>query len=229
MSTDHFAVSGLQTLAADSVEVVPGAEAIGSARMEAFSDGVIAISATLLVLELHVPEPGADLWVSLGAQLPSLAAYAVSFLTILILWVNHHALFHAVTRVDRTLLFLNGLLLLGISFVSFPMAVLGRALQEGGDARPAAVLYGVTFGLTSACFTALWLHLRGRPALLIEAARPRASAALRRSLVGPALYGVSVLVALVSAPAALVVAAVVAGYFTVTPRHLRRPVTRSAS
>jgi TMEM175 potassium channel family protein len=123
-------------------------------RAEALSDGIIAIAATLLVLELHVPEVGEDVWLSLAHQLPSLAAYAVSFLTILIFWVNHHALFHAVARVDRTLLFLNGLLLLGISFVSFPTAALGR----------------------------------------------------------------------VSAPVSLVVAAVVAGYFTVTPRHLRRPV-----
>jgi uncharacterized membrane protein len=100
-------------------------------RVEAFSDGVIAIAATLLVLELHVPEPGQDIWGSLGHQLPSLAAYVVSFLTILVLWVNHHALFHVVAHVDRPLLFLNGLLLLGISFVSYPTATLGRALESG--------------------------------------------------------------------------------------------------
>jgi uncharacterized membrane protein len=72
----------------------------------------------------------------------------VSFLTILILWVNHHALFHAVDRVDRAMLFLNGLLLLGISFVSYPTAILGRALQGAEDARPAAVIYALTFSLT---------------------------------------------------------------------------------
>src|SRR5690348_9185280 len=90
----------------DALTVLP------TGRVEALSDGIIAIAATLLVLELHVPEPGDDVWAALAHQLPSLAAYAVSFLTILILWVNHYALFHAVARVDRTLLFLNGLLLL---------------------------------------------------------------------------------------------------------------------
>src|SRR3954471_16019392 len=135
-------------------------EVLTTGRLEAFSDGVIAIAATLLVLELHVPDPGEDVGAALVHQLPSLAAYAVSFLTILILWVNHHALFHVVARVDRPVLFLNGLLLLGMSFVSFPTAVLGRALEGGGQARAAAVLYAATFAVTSACFTGLWVYLR---------------------------------------------------------------------
>lgn len=192
-------------------------------RVEAFSDAVIAIAATLLVLELHVPDPGQDIWSSLGHQLPSLAAYVVSFLTILILWVNHHALFHAVARVDRAVLFLNGLLLLGISFLSYPTATLGRALESGEFERSAAVLYAVSFALTSACFTGLWIYLRAHPALLSPEARPRVGPAVRRSLLGPGLYAVSLLVALVNAPAALVVAAVGAAYFALTPRHLRRP------
>jgi uncharacterized membrane protein len=194
-------------------------------RVEALSDGIIAIAATLLVLELHVPEPGEDVWTSLAHQLPSLAAYAVSFLTILIFWVNHHALFRAVARVDRTLLFLNGLLLLGISFVSFPTAALGRALSDGAHDRSAAVLYALTLAATAACFSGLWLYLRAHPGLLTEAVRPRATAALRRSLVGPLLYLVAAAVALVNAPTSLVLAAVVAGYFTMTPRHLRRPAS----
>lgn len=195
---------------------------LSTGRVEAFSDGVIAIAATLLVLELHVPEPGQDIWSSLAHQLPSLAAYVVSFLTILILWVNHHALFHAVARVDRAVLFLNGLLLLGISFVSYPTATLGRALESGDFERSAAVLYALSFALTSACFTALWIYLRAHPALLSAEARPRVGRALRRSLLGPGLYLVSLLVALVNAPAALVVAAAGAAYFALTPRQLRR-------
>jgi uncharacterized membrane protein len=202
---------------------------LSTSRLEAFSDGIIAIAATLLVLELHVPEPGEDVGRALAAQLPSLAAFVVSFLTILVLWVNHHALFQAVDRVDRPLLFLNGLLLLGISFVSFPTAVLGRALEGGGDARTAAVLYGLTLALTSGCFTALWLYLHGHPELLAPAARPRTPTALRRSLVGPALYAASALVGLVSAAGALVVAALIPVYFALTPRSLRHVPVREGS
>ncbi len=184
-----------------------------TARVEAFSDGIIAIAATLLVIELHPPEPGADVWHALGEELPSIAAFVVSFLTILIFWVNHHALFHAVRHVDRPLLFLNGLLLLGISSISFPTAVLGRALQGGGDSRPAAVLYGGVLAATSAVFTCLWAYLRRRPHLLEPDARDRAGSAVRRSLAGPALYVVAVLVALVDAPVSLAVDALVAAWF----------------
>ena len=211
-----------RTVTDPDTTAVPPTATLRTSRVEAFSDGVIAIAATLLVLELHVPDAGQDIWSSLGHQLPSLAAYVVSFLTILILWVNHHALFHAVERVDRVVLFLNGLLLLGISFLSYPTATLGRALESGEFERSAAVLYALTFALTSACFTALWAYLRAHPALLSPPARSTAGRALRRSLLGPGLYAVSLLVGLLSAPAALVVAAAVAAYFTLTPRHLRR-------
>jgi uncharacterized membrane protein len=196
---------------------------LSTGRLEAFSDGIIAIAATILVLELRVPEAGENVGTSLTHQLPSLAAYVVSFLTILIFWVNHHALFSAVAQVDRTLLFLNGLLLLGISFISFPTAALGRAMQDTAHDRSAAVLYTMTLAATAACFTGLWLYLRSHPGLLTEAGRFGLGRAFRRSLVGPVLYLIATVAALASPPAALVVAAMVACYFTVTPRRMRRP------
>ena len=112
-----------------------------------------------------------------------------------------------------------------ISFVSFPTAALGRALGGGMHDAQAAVLYALTLAATAACFSALWLYLRGHPGLLTDAAGPWAAAALRRSLVGPVLYLVAALVALVNAPTSLVLTALVAGYFTLTPRHLRRPAS----
>jgi uncharacterized membrane protein len=187
-------------------------------RLEALSDGIIAIAATLLVIELTGPAPGAPVWPAIRDELPSIAAFVVSFLTILIFWVNHHALFAGVNRTDRGVLFLNGLLLLGISFISFPTAVLGRALGDGHYAGSAAVFYAAVLALTSGTFTALWAYLRAHPQLLEPAVRLRATAALRRSLVGPVLYLVALLVALVNAAAALVVVALVAAYFARAPR-----------
>ncbi|MFJ9681778.1 TMEM175 family protein [Streptomyces sp. NPDC101194] len=72
-------------------------------RVEAFSDGVFAIAITLLVLEIHVPsEHGPELTKALADQWPSYAAYVVSFLVIGVMWVDHHALFDHLARVDRT-------------------------------------------------------------------------------------------------------------------------------
>lgn len=78
-----------------------------SARLETFSDGVFAIAATLLILEIRVDDGAADLPAALLDLWPSYAAYAISFLTIGIMWVNHHALFRQIDRVDRTFLMLN--------------------------------------------------------------------------------------------------------------------------
>src|SRR5436305_13773041 len=83
------------------------------ARLEAFSDGVIAIAATLLVLNIDVPDPAhGELARELGRQWPSYAAYAVSFITIGIIWINHHAMLSRLAAVDHSVLLLNLVLLL---------------------------------------------------------------------------------------------------------------------
>lgn len=205
-------------------ETVDGGDAttLTTGRVEAFSDGVIAVAATLLVLNIKEPGSGVGIWHSLGHQFPALAAYVVSFLTILIFWVNHHALYHAVDRVSRAILFVNGLLLLAISFISYSTAVVGHALQDGSNDKSAAALYAVTLGLASLCFTGLWACLLARPALLTSTARPRRIPAFRRSLTGPAAYTAAALLASVSAPASLALDFAVALYFAALPRHLRR-------
>src|SRR5438309_9779037 len=76
---------------------------ISPRRTEAFSDGIFAVAATLLVLDLKVPSSGGDLLPALEAQWPGYAAYAVSFLTIGIIWVNHHAVFDRLRHIDRPL------------------------------------------------------------------------------------------------------------------------------
>lgn len=101
----------------------------GTARVEAFSDGVFAIAITLLILEIPVPHPGAGgghgkLWGSLAAIWPSYLAFVFSFFVILIMWVNHHELMRLVRVVDYPFLFANGFLLLSVTFVPFPTAVL---------------------------------------------------------------------------------------------------------
>src|SRR5215471_12046929 len=94
---------------------------LGTARIEAFSDGVFAIAATLLVLEIGVASsPGAQLGHKLVAIWPSYLAYVTSFVTIGIIWINHHHNMRAIDRLDRTFLFVNLLLLLDVAFIPFP-------------------------------------------------------------------------------------------------------------
>ncbi|WP_052372699.1 TMEM175 family protein [Amycolatopsis taiwanensis] len=116
-----------------------------SGRVEAFSDGVFAIAITLLILEIKVPsaDEHGGLWRALGAQWPSYAAYVVSFLIIGIMWVNHHQLFSYVARVDRTLMFLNLLLLMVVAAVPFPTAMLAEYLREDGASHVAAAVYSL--------------------------------------------------------------------------------------
>ena len=119
------------------------------ARMEAFSDGVFAVAITLLALDLAVEGPGhGTLAHQLGERWPSFAAYVVSFFVIGIMWVNHHALFKAVAATNRTILFLNLLLLMFMVAIPFATSTMAAYLKDGGaDAHLAAALYsGVLLG-----------------------------------------------------------------------------------
>jgi len=184
-------------------------------RLEAFSDGVLAIAITLLILEISVPHArGEDLLDALARQWPSYAAYIVSFLTIGIMWVNHHALFDHVHTVDRGLLFVNLFLLMVIAFIPFPTALLAEYLRNSDGGRVAGVIYCLTYLVVGVGFVSLWGYLRRHP----ELRRPELTddgiaRAVRRSWRGPFAYLVAALVALLSPYAALAVCGAVAIYF----------------
>src|SRR5438270_13814781 len=106
-----------------------------TSRIEAFSDGVFAIAITLLILDVHVPTISqGPLGAALRRQWPTYIAYLISFAFIGIMWVNHHRLFNHIRRSDNGLMFLNLLLLLGVSAVPFPTALLARGQNDiSGD------------------------------------------------------------------------------------------------
>jgi len=189
-----------------------------TARLEAFSDGVLAIAITLLILEIRVPEvqPGGSLARSLWDLWPKYATFAVSFVTIGIMWVNHHALFDRVVRIDRRLMFLNLLLLGAICFLPFPTAVLGDYVTDPTQGHIAAALYGINMLAVGIGFLALWRHLLTHPELRAhDFEDEHVRAGLRRTIVGPIVYCVAIGLAFLSAPAALVLFAVLAVYFAV--------------
>jgi len=115
-------------------------------RLEAFSDGVFAIAITLLILEIKVPHADQGLWAGLAALWPSYVAFAMSFIVILIMWVSHHELMHMIHRANYPILFVNGLLLLTVTFVPFPTAVLAEHLHSPA-ASSAVAFYCATFAV----------------------------------------------------------------------------------
>src|SRR4051794_23254092 len=100
-----------------------------TSRLEAFSDGVLAIAITLLIIDVRVPDTDGSLVTALGRLWPSYLSFIVSFTIIGIIWVNHHAMFQLVAKTTRTLLFLNLILLLAVAWLPFPSAVLAHYLR----------------------------------------------------------------------------------------------------
>src|SRR4029453_1297002 len=129
-------------------------------RVEAFSDGVFAIAITLLILAVGIEQAisEGDLSEQLLDLWPAYIAYAVSFLTIGIMWVNHHQIFRHFERVDRPLLLLNILLLMLISFTPYPTRVVAEHAQNASDRQAAALLYGTTMTITAICFFGVWFY-----------------------------------------------------------------------
>jgi uncharacterized membrane protein len=195
-------------------------------RAEAFSDGVFAVAITLLVLELKVPGGEGALLHRLLMIWPSYLAYVVSFLTIGIMWLNHHTMFIHIVRVDRALLVLNLLLLMVVAVVPFPTALVGEELGQhlhGDDTKTIMVAYGLVMILMSICFSAVWWYVVFHPQMLNERLEPEA---VRRSIprFGAGFFGyiVATFLALVSPVAALVLFGVLAVYYAF--EHL--PVAR---
>jgi uncharacterized membrane protein len=131
-----------------------------TARLLAFSDGVFAITITLLVLEIRPPTDDEDLLHGLVELWPSYLAYAVTFLFIGQVWVNHHVMFDHIRAANRTVLLLNTVLLMVVAFLPFATSVLAEALRSGHDERTAVCFYGIAFDVTALTFNAVWQYAR---------------------------------------------------------------------
>jgi len=188
---------------------------LDSGRLEAFSDGVFAVAITLLALNLAVPGPGhGPLTRQLTDHWPSFAAYLVSFLTIGIIWVNHHTLFKNVARIDRVLLFLNLLMLFFVVAIPFATATIAAYLGHGAaDAPLAAVVYQGVFEGMSLSFGVLFYWSIWRKHLKIALTPSAARAAAIRFGAGNIAYLVAIGVAFLSAPASLLISGLVAAYY----------------
>jgi len=150
-----------------------------TARLEAFSDGVFAITITLLVLEIKPPTDYRSLTHGLALLWPSYLAYAVTFLFIGQVWANHHVMFDHIRAADRVILLLNTVLLMVVAFLPFATSVLAGSFRTGHGERTAVVFYGIAFDVTALTFNAVWQHAR-RHQVLNEALDPAGARAIGR-------------------------------------------------
>ncbi len=167
-------------------------------RLEAFSDGIFAFAATLLILNLVVSQAG-----PLGSQLlqiwPSYIAYAVSFITIGIIWANHHTVMHQIAHVDRFFLMVSVLFLMFIAFIPFPTRLLALYINRPDGAEAAALAYGITLTCTAILFNVFWRYASSGRRLLRKDADDKMIEGISRSYVlGPIAYFAATLVALIS-------------------------------
>ena len=191
-------------------------------RVEAFSDGVMAIAITLLVLDLKVPPledvQNGQLVTALLARWPSYVAYLAAFLTIGIIWLNHRTLVDRIARFDARLHWLNLMLLLGVATLPWPTSLVAEYVQRGGpDASAATALYGLLATFMSIPWGLFWRHLADKPELLepgYDAAYARAE--WRRGTVGLPIYALATLVALVAPLLALLLYLAIALLYAAT-------------
>ena len=182
-------------------------------RLEAFADGIFAIAATLLTLNLAVTE-GHPLGHELLIIWPQYAAYAISFVTIGIIWINHHTVMHQVAHVDRTFLTLSVLFLAVIAFIPFPTRLLAQHIQDDG-AEAAALLYGSTLTLTAVFFNVIWRYAAWGRRLLRQDAEEKAVQGISRSYaLGPPIYLAATVVAFKSPVASAALFGVLAIFYT---------------
>jgi uncharacterized membrane protein len=193
---------------------LPSPDEKETGRLEAFSDGVFAIAITLLVLEIKVPREveAGRLAGALLEQWPSYLAFLTSFSFIGIMWINHHRMFRLIRRSDHGLLLLNGLLLLGVTFVPFPTALVADYLHHP-DEYVAAIAFSGTYLVIGIFFNLLswYAYRRGLFAANVDA--QGAGPITRAYLLGTLLYLAAVGLALVNATASLVFNLALAVFF----------------
>ena len=193
-----------------------------TARIEAFSDGVFAIAITLLILEIKVPpQTGHDvLRPALLDLWPSYLAFVSSFMTIGVMWLNHHRLFTLINKKDDGLIAFNLLLLLGITWLPFPTALLAEHLRSTHvDQQTAAVVYASSFFALAIVFNVMWRYaIRMR---LVEDDL-HVGAITKQYRLGPIMYGLLVAVAFFGAKWCLGLSILYALYFALPPSLWRK-------
>ncbi len=199
-----------------------------TSRLETFADGVFAIAATLLIIDVTVRAPGGQLGHAIAHAWPQYAAYAVSFVTIGIMWINHHDCMKQIGAIDRRFMVINLLLLMCIAFVPFPTRLIAEHFHDSG-LQAAALTYGITMVATAICFNLFWFYPTRNQRLVAEDADPRVIKGISRAFApGVPIYAGATLLALLSPKASVIAFAAIAAFYvlesSVFTRSEPRPI-----
>jgi uncharacterized membrane protein len=191
-----------------------------TARTEAFSDGVFAFAITLLVLNLHDPSTDTlSLSEGLIREAPFFFALVTSFITILVMWLNHHNMFSHIDRVDRRLMLRNGILLLFVVLTPFTTSIVAAHMLRP-DAGIAAVVYSGNFLFIAIAWNAVWRYCaKGRRLLREDVTDAEARTITQQYLVAPLGSVVAIAISLVSGLASVTVVLLIAAFYAFTGSH----------
>jgi len=190
---------------------------VSTGRLEAFSDGVIAVAITLLVLNIDLPhlKPGESLAHGLAQMWPAYAAYVTSFITIGIIWINHHVMIGRLRQADRLILILNLLLLLTIGLLPFATDLFATYLNKGSGQHLGAAIYAGAFLVMSIAFSVLNSHILLKKDHLMHTTVPphERRRILARSIRGLLPYAIATALAVVSPYITFAICAAIAIYY----------------
>src|SRR6202165_5992990 len=170
-------------------------------RIEAFSDGVIAVAITLLILDVHVPDVQTGLLQALLSQWPTYLGYVTSFLVIIIFWANHHNMFRNIYQVDYALLLINAFFLMCIAFIPFVTSLLTKYITSTSptEQHTAAIVYGATLLLNGILFNSIWWYAVWKRRLVRSDLDAQAVHRLTRGyLFGLPFYALSIVLSLLN-------------------------------
>jgi uncharacterized membrane protein len=197
-------------------------------RLETFCDGVFAIAITLLVLEIRAPTEDAirlygGLVPALARLWPSYLGYTISFLTLGIMWANHHSIFEYIRRSDRYFLIISVVFLMFVSFLPFPTRVLAEHLADSHERTAAVAFYSATLFVIALAYNAVWRYgVAGGRLLGSDVDMEGLRTISRRYLLGPLGYGLSFVLAFVNPWASLTVHGLLAAMFLLPERSPTR-------
>ena len=198
------------------VDADPVQPAMGTGRLEAFTDGVVAIIITVMVLELKVPH-GHD-WAALADSAPVFLAYVLSFVNVGLYWNNHHHLLHAATRVNGRVLWANLGLLFWLSLVPFVI----RWIDEAGITTPPVAAYGVVLTMAAISYFSLqWALVACNPGSHLQTAIGRD----RKGKVSLALYLAAIPLAFVTPWISVVLYVAISAFWLIPDRRIERRAT----